>query len=79
MLSPRALRPSFDSEPSEVFGEKRKAFDSAAARLNDIDDSKAAELIANAKKIEKEKERAVNGRSAALLAGSGLCKVSLWA
>ena len=52
------------SQSAEVFGEKRKAFDSAAARLGDIDDSKASELIANARKIEKEKEKAVNGRRA---------------
>ena len=46
-----------------MFGEKRKVFNSAAARLEGFDES--AQLISNAKQIEKEKDRAVNGAAVA--------------
>lgn len=39
----------------KVFSQKRKAFDSAANRLGNLENADA--LIANAKKIEKEKEK----------------------
>lgn len=47
----------------KVFMEKRKKFNSAANRLGDLDN--AEELIANAKKLEREKERSERAASVA--------------